>query len=163
MKVLLLAAIFGQEFISLFSCVARLMAGAPLAIFVPKETEGSRGNTRRLSASSAASSSGLVSSSCWVAPKPKWSVRSKPRSRSREREALPGLRVLAPGRKERRRASAPDLGNPEERKAALELLEAETKAVSTHISDDSRLRTMASWLENGRFPWFLLLSLAIKR
>ena len=53
---------------------------------------------------------------------------------------------MAPGRKVRRRAAAPDLEDSGLRVAALAALDAETKAVSTHFSDDSRLRTMEAWL-----------------
>ena len=60
--------------------------------------------------------------------------------------ALPGLRELAPGRRERRRASSPDLSTEERRQEALEALDLDKKASSTHVSDDSRIATMRNWL-----------------
>ena len=108
-----------------------------------------RAESRGLSGSASSS----VTSS-WVAPSPKWGDISRMRSRSAERRALPGLRSMAPGRKERVRASTPNLESAESREEALVTLERDTKAQTTHSSDDSRLRTMEAWLAKWGLPMY---------
>ena len=49
---------------------------------------------------------------------------------------------------------APSMDTEEERATALHLLESEVKALSTHGSDDSRVRTMASWLQRWDIVMF---------
>ena len=94
------------------------------------------GKTRRTSSASVP----------WVAPRPKWGARARVRSRSPgARPSLPGLRDLAPDRHGSQRARAPDLLEPSVREQALVALDRDTKAKTTHVSDDSRLVTMASW------------------
>ena len=117
------------------------MEGVPPVIFVPTPKAGS---TRNRAVSSIASAS---SSDFWVAPRPKWGHPLSNRSRSPSSRALPGLRELAPGRRARRKAQAPDLDDEEVKAEALVELVKVTKAKSTHGSDDSRLATMEGWLK----------------
>ena len=60
--------------------------------------------------------------------------------------ALPGLRAMAPGRRERTRATTPNLDSAESRTEAMLALEMDVKAQTTHGSDESRLITMEAWL-----------------
>ena len=46
------------------------------------------------------------------------------------------------------------MDSAEDRASALALLESEVKAVSTHSSDDSRLRTMEAWLSKWGLAMF---------
>ena len=87
------------------------------------------------------------SSSCWVAPQPKRGARRRSRSRSPGfRPGLPGLRKHAPSRLERRPAAMPYLSVAAVREVAIAKLEHDVKADTTHESDDSRLRSITSWL-----------------
>ena len=113
----------------------------PQVVLVPKRPDG---RPRR----------GQASGDTWLAPTPKWGARARARSRSPVRPALPGLRDLAPGRLERRRARVPDLSVSHVRDQALAELDKDTKAKTTHVSDDSRLATMTSWVSAWGLPLF---------
>ena len=76
------------------------------------------------------------------------------RSRSPSGRALPGLRDLAPGRRLRKKAQAPDLDDDAVRSEAIVELLKDTKARSTHGSDDSRLATMEGWLKQWGIPMY---------
>ena len=117
------------------------MEGVPPVVFVPTPKAGSSRNRYALSRASASSSD------VWIAPRPKWSQPLRNRSRSPSSRALPGLRELAPGRLARGKAQAPDLEDEEVKTNALKELLKDTKARSTHGSDDSRLATMEGWLK----------------
>ena len=91
-----------------------------------------------------------ASSSCesWAPPVAKWAPRRHAtRSRSPVRPALPGLRDTAPSRAARGRVSIPDLRSQEAQEEAVLALERDIKAGSTHVSDDSRIRTICRWLK----------------
>ena len=118
------------------------MEGLPRVIF----TSGSQGAKAKARGSSSSSSR---TNANWVAPRPKWcakKVREEVRSRSPPVPALGGLRVGAPGRLERVSAKVPTFSNQEERDAALASLDKDVKAASTHLSDNSRLGSISSWL-----------------
>ena len=123
----------------------RLMAGVPPVIFVAKSKEDSRSRSRRARLEEVCGH-GASSSSSWVPPSPKWGGRYRARSRSADRGALPGLRAMAPGRRERTRATTPNLDSAESRTEAMLALEMDVKAQTTHGSDESRLITMEAWL-----------------
>ena len=116
-------------------------------IFVPTPKAGSTRNRH-------ASHPSASSSSRWVAPQPKWGRSVRSRSRSPSGRALPGLRDLAPGRRLRKKAQAPDLEDDAVRSEAIVELLKDTKARSTHGSDDSRLATMEGWLRQWGIPMY---------
>ena len=99
-------------------------------------------------------SSSSVSS--YVSPKAKWAPRREQRSRSPalDRPGIPALRDGAPSRLAGKRARMPDLTSQEAQDLALMNLEKGVKADSTHISDNSRLRSMASWLSQWKLELF---------
>ena len=113
-------------------------------VFSKLQRAGSQQNQQKSSSRSVGCSG---SSSSWMVPRPKWGPSSRSRSRSPTCVALPGLRELAPGRRERRRARSPDLDTLEKQRVALKDLEKDTKASSTQASDDSRMATIAGWLQ----------------
>ena len=119
------------------------MEGAPPVLFGKKPKAGSQKRE---------TVGGSISS--WVVPRPKWGARGRSRSRSPFRAALPGLRVLAPGRRERRRAASPDLDNEQKRQEALRALDLDKKASSTHVSDTSRIAIMEGWLRQWGLNMF---------
>ena len=91
-----------------------------------------------------------ASSSCesWASLVAKWAPRRHAtRSRSPVRPAFPGLRDTAPSRVARGRVSIPDLRSQEAQEEAVLALERDIKAGSTHVSDDSRIRTICRWLK----------------
>ena len=48
----------------------------------------------------------------------------------------------------------PDLASPDVQEVALDQLDRGRKADSTHVSDESRLRSMASWLKHWKLDLF---------
>ena len=93
----------------------------------------------------------------YVSPRAKWAPRREHRSRSPpapDRPALPALREGAPGRLEVKRARMPDLSSQDVQDRAVIQLERGIKADSTHVSDDSRLCSMASWLQQWKLDLF---------
>ena len=74
------------------------------------------------------------------------------RSRSPQRTALPGLRSGAPGRLDRQLARLPAVLSESDRVAALEALDRDILAESTHRSNEARLRTISSALSLWGMP-----------
>ena len=103
-----------------------------------------------------AKSGAVTSASSFITPRAKWAPRREKRSRSPvvDRPELPALREGAPSRASGKRARMPDLSSQEAQELALVNLERGVKADSTHISDNSRLRSMASWLSQWKLELF---------
>ena len=74
------------------------------------------------------------------------------RSRSPQRTALPGLRSGAPGRLDRQFVRFPAVLSEPDRVAALEALDRDILAESTHRSNEARLRTVSSALSLWGIP-----------
>ena len=89
------------------------MAEVPSVTFAYKRPEGRSGKFSRSAAEDLVlQSTSSSSAGDFVPARPKWAARPMARSRSPFRVGLPGLREQAPGRREQRRASAPDLEDP---------------------------------------------------
>ena len=77
---------------------------------------------------------------------------ARERSRSPSRGALPGLRRGAPGRLDRQLAGLPAVLSFDDRRLALEALDRDILAESTHRSNEARLRTVENALRLWGIP-----------
>ena len=77
---------------------------------------------------------------------------ARARSRSPQREALPGFRADAPGRLERRFAGLPRVLSEDQRAQALDALDADILAASTLRTNTARLHTIESALALWGIP-----------
>ena len=77
---------------------------------------------------------------------------ARERSRSPSRGALPGLHRGAPGRLDRQLAGLPAVLSFDDRRLALEALDRDILAESTHRSNEARLRTVENALRLWGIP-----------